>query len=108
MRGHIVVTLRHVDEQWIAVRHEPFEERLQIAAHVRVGVFLNQQRGRRVPQEQCQQAVLEFILFHPLLHFARELAKSAPARGDRQLVKGLTQHGKMDYWIIGLYGLMDE
>ena len=35
VRGHIVVAFRRVDEKRIAVRHEPFEKRVQIAPHVR-------------------------------------------------------------------------
>jgi hypothetical protein len=40
-------------------------------------------------------------LFHPSLHFARELAQTAPAGGDDDFVKGLPEHGWQ--WV----GLLD-
>jgi hypothetical protein len=48
VRGHVVIAFRRVDEQRIAVRHEPFEKCLKIAPHVRVGIFLDEQRSGRV------------------------------------------------------------
>jgi hypothetical protein len=92
VRGHVVVAFRRVDKQRVAVRHEPLEKRLQIAAHIRVGIFLDEQRSRRVLQMNREQTVVEFILREPFFHLARELVKPASARGNRQLLEKLAQH----------------
>lgn len=40
---HVVFTLDHVLEQWIAIRHKPRKKLFQIMPHVRIRIFLNQQ-----------------------------------------------------------------
>ena len=83
VRGHVVIAFERMHKKRIAVGDKPFKKRLQIAPHVRVGVFLNQQRGRSMLQMNRQQAVLELVLIHPLFNFARELAKPTTAGWDR-------------------------
>ena len=41
--GHVVVALDGVREEGIAVRHEARKKALQVAPHVRIGIFLDQQ-----------------------------------------------------------------
>jgi hypothetical protein len=62
VRRHVVVALRSVDEEWITVRHEAGKECLQVPAHVRVGILLNQERGRSVLDMERQQAVIVTVL----------------------------------------------
>src|SRR5208283_3322153 len=45
-----------------------------------------------MPQMQCQQAVLEFVLAHPPFNFAGEFIKPAPARRNGQFVESLPEH----------------
>src|ERR1035437_8818142 len=92
VRGHVVVALSSVAEERIAVAHEPREKGVQIAAHIRVGIFLDQQRGGSVAQMQREQPVAKFIFGNPLRHFIREFNQTAPARGDDDFVKRLA-HG---------------
>src|ERR1035441_10701427 len=46
--GHVVFALDGVCAKWITVGHKAGEEVLQVAAHVRVSVFLHQQGGGRM------------------------------------------------------------
>ena len=43
VRRHVIVALGCVSKQRVPIGHEPREKTLQIAAHFRVGIFLNQQ-----------------------------------------------------------------
>jgi hypothetical protein len=52
MRRHVIRAFASVDEQGVAVRDESREESLEVATHVRIRVLLNEQAGRRVPNEQ--------------------------------------------------------
>ena len=101
VRRHVVVAFRGVDEERVAVGHEPLEKRLQIAPHIRIGVFLDEQRSRSMPQMQCQQAVLELVFVHPFFDLAREFIKPAPARRNGQFVKSsaVSCVGHLDYWM---------
>ena len=46
VRRHVISAFGRVPKQRVAIGHEPREKTLQIAAHFRVGIFLNQQRRR--------------------------------------------------------------
>ena len=59
--GHVVVAFGGVGEQRVAVAHEPCKKGGEVAAHVRVGVFLDQERGGSMAQVQGEQPVAEFI-----------------------------------------------
>ena len=41
VRGHIIIALSSVNEQRIAIAHEPREERIEVAAHVGIGILLD-------------------------------------------------------------------
>jgi hypothetical protein len=62
VRWHVVRAFEGMSEQRIAVGHEALEKAFEIGAHVRVGVLLNEQRGRRVPQVQRDQTILKTTL----------------------------------------------
>ena len=65
MGGHVVVALDRVREKGIAVRHEARKEVLQITPHVRVGIFLDKQRGRSMAEVQSDQAARRTVLQQP-------------------------------------------
>ena len=92
VRGHVVVALGGVDEQRIAVAHEPRKKGVKVTAHVGIGVFLNQQGRGSVAQMQREQSIAEIIFDDPFLDVAGELAQPASARGNRQFVKSLAKH----------------
>jgi len=89
VRGHVVVALGGVDEKPVAIRHQTGEECLEIAPDVGVGVFLDEERGRRVPKEQRQQAVAEAVLRNPALDLPGHRVKAAAAGADTQFVSNL-------------------
>ena len=90
MCRHVVVAFLRVYKQRVAIGHQSFEKGLQIALHVRVGIFLDEERGRGMLQMQGQQAVLESILSNPLFKVAREFPKPATTGGQDQFMEGLS------------------
>ena len=67
MRGHIVGAFGTMLEQRVAIGHQAREEPLQIARDFRVGIFLNQKAGRRVPDENGQQPTARSHSEQPML-----------------------------------------
>ena len=57
--GHVVGAFGGVDEEAVAIGNELCEECFEIAAHVRVGVFLDQERGAGVLDVQSAEAVFQ-------------------------------------------------
>jgi hypothetical protein len=97
VRGHVVSALGGMAEQRVAVRHEPRKKCVEVEPHIRIGVFLNQQRGGGVAQMQRQQTVAEFVFRNPLFHRVGELHQPASPRGDDEFVEGLA-HGLRRHW----------
>jgi hypothetical protein len=56
VRRHVVGPFGVVLEQRVAVRDQPRQEPLEVAAHGRVGVFRDEQRGAGVVHEDVRQA----------------------------------------------------
>lgn len=54
--GHVVWALAGVDEERVAFRDKAAEECQEIALHVGIGVFLDEERRRGVSHEHGQQA----------------------------------------------------
>src|SRR5689334_23644357 len=98
MRWHVVVPFRSVNEHGIAIFHKTRKECVQIAANIRVGVLLDQQRGGSVEDMQREQALLKMIVRHPTLDLAGKLVKSASLCGDFQLVRKLAKHASGYFW----------
>jgi hypothetical protein len=92
VRGHVVIAFGSVDEERIAVGHQPRKKGFEVAAHIGVGIFLDQKRRRSMAQVQGEQAVAEFAGADKLFNFAGEFNQSAPTGGDDNLVKRLA-HG---------------
>src|SRR5437868_10045764 len=59
MRWHIVVTLSRVVKKRITIGSEAGKKAFQIATHLRIRIFLDQQRGRRVLDVQRQKSCLD-------------------------------------------------
>jgi hypothetical protein len=59
MGRHVVHAFLAVQEERVAVAHQPGEEALEVVAHLRVGVLLHQQAGRGVAHEERQQALAD-------------------------------------------------
>ena len=89
VRGHVVLTFASVSEQRITVRRQACKKLFKVAAHFGIGVFLNQQRRRGVPDLQSQQTVFEPGLTNPRGDFASELVETAAAAGDLKFMYGL-------------------
>jgi hypothetical protein len=77
---HIVIALRGMDKQRVAILDEPVEKALQIPPDIRVCIFLNQQRGRGVTDLEREQAVLKLVLRHPVSDLIGELIEPAASR----------------------------
>ena len=77
MRGHIVGAFGTMLEQRVAIGHQAREEPLQIARDFRVGIFLNQKAGRRVPDENGQQPTADRTASNPCLNVTCDLDKTA-------------------------------
>ena len=86
VRGHVVAALAGVLEERVAIRGEPGEEALQVAADFRVGVFLDEQRSGGVPEMQRGEAGLQAGLAHAGGDFMGDFSEAAAARGDDKLV----------------------
>src|SRR5687768_4737747 len=52
---HVVVSFSGMDEERVAIGHEPLKECLEIATHIRVGILLDHERGRRVLKVNCRE-----------------------------------------------------
>jgi hypothetical protein len=103
VRGHIVITFRSVNEKRVAITDEPREKTLEVAPHIRIGIFLDQQRSGRVPQMQRDKAVFEMVLEHPIGNRIREFVQSPPVSGDGDFVKRLPKHGSTRLYSAGFF-----
>ena len=92
VRGHVIVAFRRVDEHRVAIGHEMIEKRVKVAAHVRIGILLNDERSRRVLQMERGEARLETAFGDELFNPAGELVEAASAGWNLQFVNALTQH----------------
>ena len=82
MCRHVILTLRRVHKERVAIRRQSREETLQIAAHIRVGILLNQQRGRCMFDMQREQTVLRAILRNPPGYLVGDFVQAAPSGAD--------------------------
>ncbi len=71
--GHIIVAFDRVHKKRVAVRHEPGEESVEVAADIGVGIFLDEERGRSVANVKRQQTAFKAMLSNPSLNLRREL-----------------------------------
>src|SRR5258706_6109584 len=105
MRGHVVGAFGvvHVFSIWVfswtrqilatarrrVLWGNLLEQILQIDLHVRVGVLLDQERGRGVAAIERQETGGDPLLRHPTLHRRRDLDEPLAVRRDGKLMLGL-------------------
>jgi hypothetical protein len=75
-----------VHECGVTIRDQPIEKHFKVAPHIRVRVFLNQQRGRSMQDLQGGKTGVKLFFSDPGLDPVGELVKSATSRRDPQLV----------------------
>jgi hypothetical protein len=66
----------------IVFGNQPFEEIAQIERHVRVRIFLNDQRTGCMLNENGQQPVRYFLLIDPAFYYVRKRIQSLATRPD--------------------------
>src|SRR5262249_31782351 len=91
VRWHVIVALDRVNEEGIAIWNEPREETLEVPAHVRVGVLLDDKRGGRVLQVKRAEAGADAGGPHAAGHFARDVVEPAPIGFDGEPIEQLLQ-----------------
>src|SRR5437867_5929897 len=77
MRGHVVCSLRIVPIERLIIRRQARQERVEIRQHIRVGVLLDQQRGRGMANEEGEQPGGQPLPFCPSPHLVGRFMKSA-------------------------------
>ena len=88
----VVLALGGVLEDRIAIRHKAGEEFLEVAADIRVGIFLDDNGGGGVLDVQGHLPGFDSALVEERGHFAGEFVEAAPAGGDGDFVLGLAEH----------------
>ena len=73
------------------------EEILQILLHIRIGIFLDQQRGRGMADETGQKAIRDFRAAHKIGRLFREFIEARTARGDGNAMENLSHPGFRRY-----------
>lgn len=80
VRRHIIGAFHGVPVPFRIFRRQPLEEFIEIANHVRVGVFLNGQRRRGVLNKDSEQARMNAAAFAPRLNFPGDRVEPFAAR----------------------------
>jgi hypothetical protein len=93
MSRHVILAFVVVDEQGIAILYKASKEALQIAAHIGVGVFLDQERGGRMANVQSQEAILESVPGNPCVYRIREFVETTAASVNCKFMGDLAEHG---------------
>jgi hypothetical protein len=91
VRRHIVGTFHGVAVQPVVFRRQAAEKSIQVVDHVRIGVLLDGQRGRRVLDEEGQETLTNGLLFQPSRDLTSEFVEPFAARGDGKPVGELVQ-----------------
>ena len=89
VRRHIVRTFRRVPVEPGIGRREARKILIQIEQYIRVGIFLDGERGAGMPDEQRQQARLNSGRGYPLFDLRRKLIETRPRSAHRDLMRML-------------------
>ena len=92
MSGHIVLAFTGVTENRVAIGHKAGKISFKIAAHFRVGIFLNQKRSGSVLKMKRDQAGLKICLRDIGGNFFGEFVKAASASLDLNFFNALAKH----------------
>ena len=76
VRRHVVGPLGAMNEQRIAIRHEPLEKGDEVALHIGIGVFLDQQRCRRMPAKDVCKACYNARRCNDMRRFLRKFGQA--------------------------------
>ena len=82
MRRHVVAPLVGVDEVILILRHEALEEFVQVRARGRIGVFIDDERGAGVLDEDGRGARGHAALAHDARDFIGDLVGAFATRAD--------------------------
>src|SRR3984893_9141562 len=89
MRGHVVQTFGFMNIAIAVLRRDFLEKTFQIRLDIRIGVLLNEQRGRGVAAENRQEAGRDVLLAKPARHFRADLDKTLAAGLNVQAMERL-------------------
>ena len=91
---HVVGTFHGVSVEAVVFGDEAAEEGFEIADDVRVGVFLDEQRGGGVAEEDGEQAFLDVEAIDPGAGFSGDFVETLAAGGDGDLAGELPHESK--------------
>jgi hypothetical protein len=101
MCRHVVWPLRPVDIALAVFWSDCFEKVFEIRLNIRIGVFLNEKRGRRMAAEYRQKAARNILPPEPKRDFAADFNEAFGRRLDVQRMKclphGMTEAGSAVY-----------
>ncbi len=92
MRWHVVRAFGRVDKPRIAIGNQAFEKPVQIDPDIRIGIFLDQQRGGGVEEMKHGQALRHTTVLDPILNPIRDRIKAAAFRPNREFKLDLFEH----------------
>src|SRR4051812_35757649 len=64
---HVIIPFSIMNKKAVAIGDQPGKERFEVAANVRIGIFLNQERSGSVPKMKRQQSCLYRLPRQPSL-----------------------------------------
>src|ERR1700677_842411 len=98
MGWHVVRSFRVMNAKAAPLRHELFEESLEVRAHVRVGILLDEERSRGVAAEQREKPGRDRLRAHPFLDRPGDLDQSFAAGRDEQAMLRLAHRSSSPHF----------
>jgi hypothetical protein len=80
MGGHIIWTFIHVPVQRVTIGHQSCKKSIQVNAHIRVCIFLNEQGCRGVMDKHIADACLDLECAYCIAHCGRNRVEAAARR----------------------------
>ncbi len=105
MRRHVIIPFRGVSVLRVTVRRHPIQKCVQIGQHIRVGVLLNHQRSRSVPDEHREQSRGHPLSVRPGDDFMIDVVQSSPIGFDGYLVRRLFRASPFSKFIRHILGM---
>jgi len=86
MGGHVIRPFGAMDQvihlRIVSIRDKAFEPRQEVRLHIRIGIFLDQKRARRVAHETGQKPITTTL--HEPRYLIGDFRQRPPMRLDRQ------------------------
>jgi hypothetical protein len=92
MGRHVVRTFVAMPVQRVTIGDEPGHEALEVAEYLRIGIFLDQQAGGSVTQEEGDQSVGDVRVRSGFGDTCRDVVKSAAVRVEQERLDDLSLH----------------